>query len=190
MTDETMQNDTQELEEAKARATELGIEFRSNISLTTLLDRIAAKEAAAPDVTETAEEGVAAMTEEVVAKKPLSRKEAREAAMKLVRFRVTCMNPQKKNLESELFTAGNSVVPTVTKLVKFETEWHAPQIIFNMIKRRKFRTFVTKKNPENGQTYKEPKLIPEYAIEVLDPLTESELKALAQRQAMAAGTDE
>jgi len=55
---------------------------------------------------------------------------------------------------------------------------------------RQCQIFVTGKPDIHGQKPREGKLIKEFAIEILPNLTAAELKALAQRQAMAGGTSE
>ncbi len=116
------------------------------------------------------------------------RNRLRKEASALVRVRVTCMNPNKKEWKGEIFTASNSIVGTFRKYVQFNTEdgWHVPQIILNMIKARQFQTFYTIKN-ERGVAVRKGKLVPEFAVEVLPPLTEEELLELSRRQALAGG---
>ena len=109
------------------------------------------------------------------------------AARELVRVRITCMNPLKKEYEGEIFSVGNSEIPTITKFVQFEREYHVPRIMLNMIKNRKYQTFFEERTP-NGGKVKRGKLIREYAVEELPPLTAAELQELKQRQLMAHGS--
>lgn len=109
------------------------------------------------------------------------------AARELVRVRITCMNPLKKEYEGEIFSVGNSEIPTITKFVQFEREYHVPRIMLNMIRNRKYQTFVEERTP-NGGKVKRGKLVREYAIEELPPLTAAELQELKQRQLMAQGS--
>lgn len=114
----------------------------------------------------------------------------RKESSRLVRIRVSCMNPNKKEYEGEVFSISNSVVGTFKKYVPFNNEegWHVPFIIYEHLLERKCQVFVTKKGPR-GNKVRTGKLIKEFAIEVLDPLTSEELKALATRQAMANNLD-
>jgi hypothetical protein len=66
-------------------------------------------------------------------------------------------------------------------------EWHVPRIIFNQLRDRQCQIFTTKKTVRGG-TQREGKLIREFSVVELPPLTEKELKELGQRQAMAAGS--
>lgn len=171
-----------ELDTLKARAERLGVSFHPSIGLEALkkkLEEKLASDAPAPEA-------------EATVKAPITPGDIRvmhkRRALKLVRCRVTCMNPNKRDWEGEFFTGGNSVIGSVTKYVPYNTVWHVPQIIFNVIKERDCQTFITKKTPHGNQRV--GKLIKEFAIEVLEDLDQKELAALAQRQAMAAGTNE
>ena len=105
----------------------------------------------------------------------------------LVRIRVTCMNPNKSKLPGEIFSVGNSSIGFLKKYVPFNAEkgWHVPQIILTQIKNRKFMTFYEVEIA--GKKQKRHRLIPEFAVEIMTPLTGQEIKELAQRQRMASG---
>ena len=175
-----------ELETLKARATQLGIRFHPSISLEKLRDKVtAAIEGLEPVDDEPVEAAPAPVETEGQAKARMKRE-----ALRLVRIRVTCMNPLKSEWEGELLTVGNTLIGTVTKFVPFNAEdgWHVPQIMLEMMQQRQCQTFYTVKNAL-GQKVRKGKLIKEFAIEILPDLTERELKDLAQRQAMAKGQD-
>lgn len=112
----------------------------------------------------------------------------RKEATKLVRIRLTCMNPNKKDLPGEIFTIGNRYIGTVRKFVPYVEQpdgYHVENCIFEELKNRKFLNIRTDKKGIPQTNY-----VPEFAIEVLPQLTQKELRALAQRQAMANGTGE
>lgn len=109
-------------------------------------------------------------------------------ATRLVRVRITCMNPMKSEWQGEIFTVGNRSIGNIKKFVPFETEWHVPQAILNMIEERKYQMFYTVRDKRTGQTGRKGKMVKEFAIERLPDLTEEELHDLKQRQAMANGT--
>lgn len=113
----------------------------------------------------------------------------RREASRLVRINVINMNPLKSELEGEIITVGNSVIGTVSKYVHFNTTdgWHVPWIIYRTMKDRQCQIFVSKKVAPGKPATRHAKLIREFAIEVLDPLTPSELAELKQRQLMASG---
>ena len=174
-----------ELTLLKQRAQTLGIKFHPSIGLESLRSKVSAA-LTREDAEEAAEEPVPEAP--AVESRIQMRNRLRKEASALVRVRVTCMNPNKKEWKGEIFTASNSIVGTFRKYVQFNTEegWHVPQIILNMIKARQFQTFYTIKN-ERGVAVRKGKLVPEFAVEVLPPLTEKELLELSRRQALAGG---
>jgi hypothetical protein len=172
-----------ELTSLKNRADVLGIKYHPSISLDKLKEKVNAsitssETKAEPEVQEPAVETI---------EQRRSRK--RKEANKLVRIRVTCMNPAKKEWEGELFTAGNSLVGSFTKMVPFNNDegWYVPQIILNQIQQRMCQIFTSTKD-ERGNTIRKGKQIKEFSVEILPDLTQEELRDLAQRQAMANGT--
>lgn len=199
MSDDTLNLDTEqeqdeaallaatELENLKSRAEKLGVKFHPSISAEKLREKIkAAQSEGEGSVGEQPEVKSATGTnEESPAAKKLRMK---REALKLVRVRITCMNPAKKEWEGEIFTVANNVVGTVKRYVPFNTEdgWHVEHILLEQLRERQCQIFVTEKD-SRGNKVRKGKLIREFAIEVLDPLTEEELAELAQRQAMAKG---
>ena len=109
---------------------------------------------------------------------------------RLVRIRIQCMNPLKKEWPGEIISVGSAKMGTFKKFIPFTADepYHIPQIMYEELMSRKCTVFTTKSLP-NGQKVRKGKLIAEFAIEVLAPLTAAEIKDLAQRQAMAAGQD-
>ena len=173
-----------ELENLKARADKLGVSYHPSIGADKLREKINAAMAEG-DPTQGAKDTGEAHEGETRNQRV---RRLRDEASKLVRIRVTCMNPNKKEWDGEIFTVSNSVVGTFKRYVPFNAEegWHVEQIILNQLKQRECQIFVKKR--VRGLQTSEGKLIKEFAIEVLPPLTEKELKELAQRQAMASGT--
>ena len=174
------------LDTLKQQATDMGIKWHTNIKAPTLIGKIAEFLSSQGGVPTPAP----AVKAQVVPLNPAMEKvkvEAQlvKAATKLVRVKIACMNPDKKEWKGELFSVSNSVVPTQKKYVPFNNEagWHIPQIIFNMIKERKCQTFKTVKGP-HGDT-KESVLISEFSIDIMDPLTAIEIEDLKTAQAVA-----
>ena len=110
----------------------------------------------------------------------------RQEALRLVRIRVTNMNPLKSNMRGEIYSVGNSQIGFVKKFVPFNCDagYHVPQIILTHMKEKKFMTHFEVKI--GNKKIKKNKLVPELAIEILPPLTAEELQELKQRQLMAA----
>ena len=176
-----------ELENLKSRAEKLGVKFHPSISAEKLREKIkAAQTEGEGSVGEQSEGKSAAGTKE---ESPAAKKlRMKREALKLVRVRITCMNPAKKEWEGEIITVANNAVGTVKRYVPFNTEdgWHVEHILLEQLRERQCQIFVTEKD-SRGNKVRKGKLIREFAIEVLDPLTEEELRELAQRQAMAKG---
>ena len=176
-----------ELENLKSRAEKLGVKFHPSISAEKLREKIkAAQTEGEGSVGEQSEGKSAAGTKE---ESPAAKKlRLKREALKLVRVRITCMNPAKKEWEGEIITVANNAVGTVKRYVPFNTEdgWHVEHILLEQLRERQCQIFVSEKD-SRGNKVRKGKLIREFAIEVLDPLTEEELAELAQRQAMAKG---
>ena len=180
MSEETMEVLQQdELSTLKARADLLGISYHPSIGVEKLREKLAA---AIVDEAKNEDTKDSKPTETEAQK----RLRLMQEATKLVRIRVTCMNPAKKEWEGEIITVGNAGVGTYKKYIPFNADegWHVPNIIYQALQERQCQVFVSSKT-KNGVTIRQGKLIKEFAIEVLPPLTEEELKDLAQRQAMA-----
>ena len=176
-----------ELENLKSRAEKLGVKFHPSISAEKLREKIkAAQTEGEGSVGEQSEGKSAAGTKE---ESPAAKKlRLKREALKLVRVRITCMNPAKKEWEGEIITVANNAVGTVKRYVPFNIEdgWHVEHILLEQLRERQCQIFVSEKD-SRGNKVRKGKLIREFAIEVLDPLTEEELAELAQRQAMAKG---
>ena len=137
-----------------------------------------------------AKEGV----DEKVATKPATGKKVtagkatrRKEALKLIRIRISDMNPINANLKGALFSVGNSELGFIKKMVPFNAEegFHVPSILVEQIRNKKFVSHFEVKI--NGKMVNRHKLIPQYAIEIMPPLTPKELQELKQRQIIASG---
>lgn len=173
-----------ELTALKERATTLGITFHPNIGIDKLRDKVAAAIEGKPAVPDAPE--VVAEVETKAQRAARLRKEANQ----LVRIRVTCMDPAKKEWLGAMYSVSNSLVGTIKKYVPFNNDegWHVPQMLLNHLRERTCQIFVSKTNPD-GSKSRTGKIIKELAIEVMPALTSVELQELAQRQAMANNQD-
>ena len=205
-TDQTQGNETQ-LEQApdemtmlKQRAKMMGIEFSNNIGIETLRQKIAAKMAGESEIlekTDTLEDPqpnppLLQDPESPAPKKETLRQRLIRENMRLIRLRITNMDPKKKDLPGEIFTTGNGILGTVRKFVPYgevtENGYHVPYCIYKMLKSRKFLNIRTRKDKaRNGEISVEQSWAPEFALEVLDPLTPQELARLSAAQAAAGG---
>lgn len=158
-----------ELQLLKEKAGALGVEYKANVSSKTLSKLI--KEF------EEQEEQEDGLTDNERIQKTM------EEATKLVRVIITPMDSSKRDYQGDVFSAGNAVVPTMTKYIPFGVEWHVPQIILNTIKEKVINRFIAKKD-ERGREYREYQEVRAYSIQELPPLTKEELEELAKSQEM------
>ena len=117
----TEENKT-ELQLLKEKADALGVEYKSNVSVKTLAKLI--KEFEEQDAQDDG------LTDNERTKKVL------DEATKLVRVIITPMDSTKRDYQGDVFSAGNAVVPTMTKYIPFGVEWHVPQIILKKKKKK------------------------------------------------------
>ena len=167
----------------KKRADDLGIIYNPRIGEEKLQAKITQFLAEA-EVSKTTDTPV----ETFAAKKARIRREASE----LIRCRIHCLNPMKKNWAGEVISVGNSHIGTFKKMVPFglDAGYHVPKIIFNELKSRKFQHFYTVKGVNGKPDQKKSKLMNAFNIEVLPNLTEKELAALAHEQAVNHSIDQ
>ncbi len=188
---ETVQD---ELASLMARADLMGVKYHPSIGLEKLREKInAAIESTGDEVNEDKAVEQAQVASDTVSATPVAAEtqlqyhaRKKREANELVRVRVTCMNPAKAEWDGEIFTAGNSLIGSLTKYVPFNNEegWHVPRIIYHMMRDRQCQIFVNAKD-SRGNTTRQGKLIKEFGIEVLPELTVDELAELAQRQALS-----
>lgn len=165
-----------ELELLKEHATEIGLKFHHKVGLKKLREQIQA----AQDDAEAPEEVPPAPPAPKV-----TLQDKKNYARKLVRVRVTCMNPNKREWTGEVIAVGNRYMGNIKKYVPFDNAegWHVPQVLVDMLKTKKCQIFIEQRN-SRGEKVKLGKLIPEYNVEIMPDLTKEEMKALAAQQAL------
>ena len=178
-----------ELDSLKETANTMGIKFHPSIGLDTLKAKIEAHRNERPIVTHsipTPEKApqLTAVPDSKKGRQMSSREKIRLDAIRLVRIRVTCMNPNKREWQGEVLSARNRYTGTVKKFIPFNADqgWHVPYILYQFIKDKKCQVFINTKD-SNGRSTKTPKLVNEYSVEVLPELTRQELKDLGLKQA-------
>lgn len=192
-----------ELSMLKERADLMGVQYHPNIGIEKLKAKIAEKttppeEKSQVDSTYAGEEyqTIVAAEQAAAGKQvaaltvptPLQEKMARrDKSLRLVRVRIANMNPIKGNMKGEIFSVGNAEIGFTKKFVPFNAEqgWHIPEILLGVLQNKKFMTHYEVKM--GNKRIKKNRLVPEYSIEILPPLTPQELEALKQRQLMAQG---
>jgi len=190
-TQELGQNDEERLSTLKARADLLGIKYSNQIGAEKLAAKIALHtEGSSPGEPVGTVPGVISepMTQAQYDKSLIGQR--KDDAKRLVRVRVTCMNPNKTEWEGEIISVGSAKAGTFKKYVPFNSDagYHIPNIMYTAMKERQCTIFYTVKGPR-GDKVRKGKLVPEFNIEVMDPLTSAEIEDLGKQQAMSGAID-
>jgi len=193
---ETENTQPTEREELEARANQLGIKFHPNIGDDKLREKVNAAisgegTSEGDDVSEDTIDNGGQYSDDKAPdneSETARRKRKQLEASELVRVQVTNMNPNKKEWDGEMIAAGNRVVGTFKKYVPYNVPWHVPRVIYNVLRDRQCQVFVTERD-DRGRQVRRGKQIQEFNVTVLPPLSKEELQELAQRQAMANGTN-
>lgn len=187
-----------ELDMLKDRARVMGIVFSNNIGVEALKKKIQDKmdgtvepEAQAGPVVE--DNPLGAPAAEV--QRPLTKMEMRQKikadAMKLVRVRITNMDPKKKDLEGEILTVANEYIGNVKMYVPYgeqtEDGWHVPQCIFDMLQERVYLQIRTVKDRHTKKERTITAYVKEFGLHVMPQLTQDELDQIAAAQAASGG---
>lgn len=181
-----------ELQVLKDRARLMGITHSNNIGLEALRAKIAAKQSEEPlnqGSPEDAAQRSNPLDDGEAPARPLTvRERLLRDEMKLVRCRITNLDPKKKDLPGEIFTVANEYLGTVRKYIPYgeasEEGWHIPHVLYTMLKEKKFLNIRINKGT-NGQPQIKTNMSPEFSIEVLPQLNQKELDKLATAQKAA-----
>lgn len=179
----------------KQRATVMGVSYSNNISLETLKKRIQEKMDGVEVVKPELEKPVLVnplIDQKPALKTPSLRQYMHDTQMKLVRLRITNLDPKKKDLHGEIVTVANEYLGTVKKFVPYgevtDDGFHVPYCIYRELDSRKFLNIRTVRNRKEGTTKVESNWAKEFALDVLPQLTREELNRLAAAQAAAGST--
>ena len=186
-----------ELTLLKERAKVMGIPFSNNISLETLRKRVADKmegKDEAPEVNAlTGDPEIA----QAMAAKPLDqkanaialRKLMHATQMRLVRVRITNMDPKKKDLPGEIWTVANEYLGTVRKFVPYGEQtddgFHIPYCLYRLLDSKRFLHIRDVKDRTTGIVRQDKVWAKEFSLDVLPTLTQGELDRLAAAQVAA-----
>lgn len=186
-----------ELTVLKERAKQMGIPFSNNISLDTLRKRIADKLEGKdePEVNPLAgDREIASITRAEKKLDPKAnalalRKMMQREQMKLVRVRITNMDPKKKDLPGEIWTVANEYLGNVKKYVPYGEQtddgFHLPYCLFRLLQNQRFLHIRTVKDRVTGVERSEKQWVKEFSLDVLPMLTTEERARLAAAQAAA-----
>ncbi|MGV8863301.1 MAG: hypothetical protein ACOH2T_19305 [Pseudomonas sp.] len=175
---------SEELTLLKEQADLMGIKYKGNIGVESLREKVLAALDDEPEKEEVVEK-----KESKQASIVRTRNELMAEQLALVRIRLANLNPAKADIPGEIITVGNSFIGTVRKFIPFGSEYyengyHVPKIIYEELKNREFNQIRTVKGA-NGSSHPVQKWIKEFALEVLEPLSQDDLDRLARTQAAA-----
>lgn len=107
----------------------------------------------------------------------------RKEAHRLIRVRITCMNPVKKELQGELFTVSNDLF-TIKRMIPFHgNPTHIETAFLDMLRERKFQSFrEVRRSSLSEAPMQEGYLVPEFAIEIMNHMTPEEMTNLSIEQ--------
>jgi len=186
-----------ELTLLKERAKQMGIPFSNNISLETLRKRISDKMEGkdVPEVNPLAGDAEIAAITSAPAKLDAKqnalalRKMMQREQMKLVRVRITNMDPKKKDLPGEIWTVSNEYLGNVRKMIPYGEQtdegFHIPYCLFRLLQSKRFLHIRTVKDRVTGVERQDKQWVKEFSLDVLPDLTKEELARLAAAQAAA-----
>lgn len=191
--DENVTDPKAELASLKQIADTMGVTYHPSIGVDSLRKKInearavpAEEEPETPEA-ETAEDGDEDLTP--AQHKIKKRAELRAEKLRLIRCRITNMNPSKARLNGEFITVANKVIGTQTKFIPFgeatDEGWHVPKVIYDALQAKQFQQIKVTKDRQTGKEKIESRWVKEYAIEVLEPLTREQLDRLALEQKAA-----
>lgn len=189
-----------EIEVLKERAKLMGISHSGNIGVEALRKKIEDKlagvseEPAAPTIT--GKDEAAALNPlagDVAGETPKAQKSKRQQlideATRLIRCRITNLDPKKKDLHGEIFAVGNDYIGVIRKFIPYgevtDDGFHVPKIIFDEMDSRRFVHIKTTRDKRTGQIVVTTTDAKEFALEVLPQLTPDELAKLAAAQRAA-----
>jgi hypothetical protein len=193
-----------ELTLLKQRARLMGVQFSNNIGIDSLKARIAEhlekSNSSSEEKDDEGEQDNNLNQDPTPAPKPVRtkaqaagdlRKQVQAENMRLIRLRITNLDPKKANLPGEIFTVANEYLGTVRKYVPFgeqtDNGYHVPYCIYKQLKNRKFLSIKVRR--VNGREVVDSQWVKEFSLDILPPLTEAELAKLGAAQSAAGGLE-
>lgn len=171
-----------ELALLKKQADTLGVSYKGNIGIEALKARIQEKLGTGEEEVEVA---------------PVKRKSLvqamRDKHMRLVRCRISNMNPAKASIPGEILTVANRFIGKVAKFVPYrgyDDGYHLPACLYEAIKDREYLRIVKIKDKVTGREYDKAEMVKEFAIALLPDLTPAELAKLAADQRARGGVSD
>lgn len=153
------------------QAEKLGINYRSNISVAALKEKVQAHLNESRSANPQEFSDVDALTV------------LRQQATQLVRVVVNPVCPRRSQLDGEIITVGNGKIGMQSKYVAYNLEqgYHVPRIILDHLRSCVFTDYYTATD-ENRNEVTKTRSRRAFIIDVLEPLTQAEIEVIAARQ--------
>ena len=178
-----MSEEMTELESLKERADQMGLKYHPRTGVEKLKKAIDAKLSG----TDEAEEAPVKLSSR--AKRENVRKDTVKRMGKLVRIVLSCNDPQYAERGGILKEVGNSY-GSFKKYIPFGKEFHVPKVIVDHLRACTYTKSTETKNPSTGRKGVKYTTAKQFVIDVLEPLTEQEIKDLAASQARSGSLED
>lgn len=108
---------------------------------------------------------------------------SKKYALRKIRVIITPLNPNEQNATGGIMTFANDII-SVTCVFPYGVVWFVEYAVLEQLKRHKYLVLGTSQDRVGNSAIdpQKKKYMPSYHIEELPPLTEAELKALAEMQ--------
>jgi hypothetical protein len=166
-----LEKENEQLRLLKIRADLLNISYHPSISFENLLNKLTESVTKASDK-DFNKESPGKIARDLI-----------DEANRLIRVRISTVNPSKKEYQGETFLVSNKYIGTVRKFVLFDQPFHAENVLVEDIKNRFYNQFITVPGRNGMPDRRTSKQTKEFVVEVLPPLTQDELDELARQQA-------
>lgn len=155
-----------------AKAEDMGLEFKGNISNDALEELIENAEMAAKEATfEKPTEESKAVTKKAIGETS-GKADARKEALRMIKCVVTPLDERMRDMPSEMFSTGNKQLGFIKKVVRFGVETIEPKVILDTLREKK--ALIQSKSVVNGKQVVTKRLSPAFSIQELE-FTEEEL---------------
>ena len=169
-----------ELESLRERADLMGLKYHPRAGVEKLKEAINAKLTGESDEDEASEADKKSLTKRQT--REVKRKEVRKEAGRLIRFTLSCNDPQFSSRGGIMKEVGNSLI-SFKKFIPFDTAFHAPKIIVDHLKSCTYTKSVESKDKTTGRKVVKYIVAKQFVLDILEPLTQEQLKDLALEQA-------
>ena len=185
------------LQEAREKLDDYGVAYKKTHGLKTLIKLIDEQESFLP---EPMEDTLPEKIDTEIKPKSKPKSESRELntandlyptdglspvqkATRLIRIRVINRDPDESWKKSETVKISTAKFGTLcSRQITFGIIEHIEYVGLAYLLEKKYNHKTEKKNPQTGESFIEQELRKTFSIEVLEPISESELKTIANRQ--------